>query len=83
MNLQINDRHMQMVDDARILHSKFLSVLPAKGVDSRVLSIAIIALAAQSIRDLPPELQFEMKERFLKSYIKAADAPFTIYKLGH
>ena len=73
---------MKVINEAAVLSDGFHKVLNPEGNDIRAVNIALIALAVDSMRDMPPDLRLDMQERFLKSYCKAADAPFTFYKLG-
>ena len=73
---------MKIINEAAVLNVGFRKVLNPKGNDIRAVNIALVSLAAESLQNMPPDLRLDMQERFLKSYCKAANAPFTFYKLG-
>ena len=73
LNRQANDLHGQFVNCMR----------RTPRCDIRAANIALIMVAAQTLQQCDPKTKLLMQEKFLKTYTKASDAPFTFYKLGH
>lgn len=80
--LELTKDAIRLQKEARAIHQEFRKICLKHRADIRAINIAAIEISVDTQVGMSDASRRDLQERFLKSYVKAADAPFTFYKLG-